>query len=293
MRVKAEDVLKALDSLQAGFDDEVVKASEQDLDQPEGSDLGNPAKEKMSEAAKSKMKKAAKKEKEESEEEGDEEMDEGEDMAMSKKSHAEDREDEEHEGEAHEAAESAEEEKKEHAKMKMKAKKSFANELPEEVQTKIEVSEFLKSLVDHNVDGLKKLADYVAKSDAAQEGRYEDLAGVVEGLAKSQAKIGIVLKAMCEKLNIIENSPANSVKSDMVAKSQKAERTFSSGLESEKGEEPMFKSISNDPVLAKSQISNALCDLVMKGEATDMDVINFESAGFISPELVNKLKGKL
>jgi len=291
MKVKAEDVLKALDSLQAGFDDEVVKASEQDLDQPEGADLGNPAKEKMSDSAKSKKVKKAEK-KEESDEDEDM-MDEGEDLEMSKKSEVESEEEEEHEGEAHEAKESAKEEKEEHMKMKMKAKKSFANELPEEVQTKIEVSEFLKSLVDHNVDGLKKLADYVAKSDAAQESRFEELAGVVEGLAKSQAKIGIVLKAMCEKLNIIENAPANTTKSDMVAKSQKAERTFNSGLEEEKGEEPMFKSISTDPVLAKSQISNALCDLVMKGEATDMDVINFESAGFISPELVNKLKGKL
>jgi hypothetical protein len=259
MKVKTEDVLKALDSLQEGFEEEVVKASEQDLDQPEGADLGNPVKEKMSDEAKS-MKKVKKAEEME-EEEGEEDEEEGEDMEMEKK---------------------------------MKAKKSFAGDLPEEVQTKIEVSEFLKSLVDHNVDGLKKLADYVAKSDAAQETRYSELNEVVEGLAKSQAKIGVVLKAICKKLNIIENSPATAPKSEIVAKSQtNAERTFSSGLETEKGEEPVFKSLSNDPIMAKSQISNALCDLVMKGEATDMDVINFESAGFISPELVNKLKGKL
>jgi hypothetical protein len=261
MKVKTEDVLKALDSLQEGFEQEAIeKSSEQDLDQPEGADLGNPVKEKMSDEAKSakKMKKGELKiEHEAEDEEEDEDEDEGEDMEK-----------------------------------KMKAKKSFS-ELPEEVQTKIEVSEFLKSLVDHNVDGLKKLADFVAKSDNAQETRYNELSEVVEGLAKSQAKIGIVLKAMCEKLNIIENAPAVAPKSETVAKSQVGERTFNSGLEAEKGEEPVFKSLSTDPIMAKSQISNALCDLVMKGEATDMDVINFESAGFISPELVNKLKGKL
>lgn len=290
MKVKAEDVLKALDSLQAGYDDEVVKASEQDLDQPEGADLGNPAKDKMSDEAKSKkgMKKAEPKKEIDEEDEGEE--DEGEELEMSKKSHAESAEMEEHESEEHEEEESEAEEKKEHKKMK--AKKSFA-ELPEEVQTKIEVSDFLKSLVDHNVDGLTKLASYVAKSDSANETRFTELTEVVEGLAKSQAKIGIVLKAMCEKLNIIENSPAQVTKSDIVSKSQKAERSFNSGLETEAGEEPVFKSVSNDPIIAKSQISNALCELVIKGEATDMDVINFESAGFISPELVSKLKGKL
>ena len=276
MKVKTEDVLKALDSLQNGFDSEAIaKASESDLDQPEGADLGNPAKDKMSDEAKSKKTKK-------SEEEEEKEMP----FKMKKADEEEEESEEKEEGEE-------EEDDMEMSKKSKKAKKSFANELPEEVQTKIEVSGFLKSLVDHNVDGLKKLADFVAKSDSAQETRFEELTEVVEGLAKSQAKIGIVLKAMCEKLNIIENSPAQAVKSDMVAKSANAERTFSSGLESEKGEEPVFKSLSNDPSLAKSQISNALCDLVMKGEATDLDVINFESAGFISPELVNKLKGKL
>jgi hypothetical protein len=277
MKVKTEDVLKALDSLQEGFDDEVVKASEDDLDQPEGADLGNPAKDKMSDAAKAKkMKKGELKIEHESE-------DEDEEKPMMKMKKMKKAEEEEEEGE--------EEEEEDMEMSYKKAKKSFG-ELPDEVQTKIEVSEFLKSLVDHNVDGLKKLSEFVAKSDSAHEARFSDLNDVVEGLAKSQAKIGVVLKAICEKLNIIENSPATAPKTEVFAKSNATERAFNSGLE-EKNEEPVFKSLSNDPILAKSQISNALCDLVMKGEASDMDVINFESAGYISPELVNKLKGKL
>jgi len=254
-KVTPEDVMKALDSLQEGFDGETVKkASEQDLDQPEGGDLGNPAKDKMSDAAKGKS--CAK-------------------------------------GEGEEEDEDSLEDKKEDA-FEKKAKKSFA-EVPEEVQTKIEVSDFLKSLVDHNVDGLTKLAGFIAKSDKVQESRYDGICELVEGLAKSQAKIGIVLKAVCEKIGIIENSPAaKAQRSDAVQKSEAAapERLFKSGLETEKETEQVFKGLSGDPMVAKSQLSNALCDLVMKGEAQDMDVINFESAGFIRPELIGKLKGK-
>jgi hypothetical protein len=175
---------------------------------------------------------------------------------------------------------------------KSKTKKS---ELPEEVQTKIEVSDFLKSLVDHNVSGLTRLAEVIAKSDSANDARVNELQDAVESLAKSQANIGIVLKALCEKMGVIENSPARKApKAETFVKSEAvAERQMASGLESEKPEEKMFKSLSENPVIAKSQISNALCDLVMKGQATDMDVINFESAGFISPELVSKLNGKI
>jgi len=247
-KVTTEDVMKALDSLQEGFDGEVKKATEQDLDQPEGGDLGNPAKEKLSDAV---AKKACKK--------GE---DEGADADKKDEDDAE------------------------------KARKSLS-EVPEEVQTKIEVSDFLKSLVDHNVEGLTKLAGFIAKSDKVQEARYDEITTLVENLAKSQAKIGIVLKAVCEKIGIIENSPA-APKAEKVQKSEATapERTFKSGLETEKADEQIFKGLSTDPVVARSQLSNALCDLVMKGEAQDMDVINFESAGFIRPELVGKLKGK-
>ena len=44
---------------------------------------------------------------------------------------------------------------------------------------------------------------------------------------------------------------------------------------------------------AKSQIANAMCDLVRKGEANDLDVIGFESGGYIRPEIVTKLKTAL
>lgn len=241
--VTPEDVLKALNSLQEG-NDEVVKASDSDLDQPEGADLGNPAKDKLSSKAPAPVKKG-----EGEEEEDDEDMDDSMDKS----------------------------------------------ELPEEVQTKIEVSDFLKSLVDHNVEGLNKLAGHIAKSDAANDTRFADVTEAIEGLAKSQAKIGIVLKALCEKMGVIENSPARpAAKAETVAKSEAVvERQMASALESEKGEEKMFKSLSENPAIAKSQISNAICDLVMKGQATDMDVINFESAGFISPELASKLKGTI
>lgn len=269
-KVTEDAVLKALASLDAELGEEVIKASDDDLDQPEGADLGNPAKDKMSAAAKSK----------------DKDKDEGDKPAFMK---AED-EDEDEESEDEPA------EKKPNPFAKGKAvKKSFTEDMPEEIETKIDVSEFLKSLVKHTGETIDSLTEYVVKSDKHHSGRYGELVGQVNEIQKSQAKIGLVLKAICEQIGVVKSAPARSTKSDTVAKSAAAvpERKFNSGLENEAPEEKMFKSLSEDPRIAKSQMSETLCDLVKSGHATDMDVITFESNGFIRPELVGKLKEKL
>lgn len=258
MNVTKEHVEKALSSLEAVLDSEVVsKASEQDLDQPEGADLGNPAKDKMSDAAKAKKKSLGK---------GDLKI--------------------EHEGD--------DEDEEEGEEMEKKAKKSFAEDMPEEIQTKIDVSEFLKSLVDHTGECIDGLKDSVAKSLETQENRYAELAETIEDVVKSQAKIGIVLKAICQRIGVIESAPAHAPKAEtsVVKSAEGAERKFASGLETEQTEK-VFKSLSENPGVAKSQIANALCEMVRKGEATDLDVIGFESGGYIKPELVTKLKTAL
>jgi hypothetical protein len=279
-KITKSDVENALDSL------ELSKASEDDLDQPEGADLGNGAKKKMSDAAKGK--KPAAFMKKEDEEEGEEEeseksMDDS-DMSMSKKSKAK---------KAYEDADHVDEEEthSEHKKSAkaMKAKKSFAQDMPDEVQTKIDVSEFLKSLVDHTGSCIDELAGEVSKSENRIAKSHADLSAAVEDVQKSQAKIGIVLKAICQRIGIIENAPARTQKSEAVAKSGGVDRKFSSGLEGDAEAAPVFKSLSKNPGVAKSQISEALCDMVRKGDATDMDVIGFETNGFIRPDLMPKL----
>jgi len=261
-KVTEDAVLKALASLDAELGEDVVKASDDDLDQPEGADLGNPAKDKMSAAAKSKDSK--------------------EDDKPAFMKGDEDGEEED------------EDEKPNPFEKGKKMKKSFTEDMPEEIETKIDVSEFLKSLVKHTGETIDSLTEYVVKSDKHHSGRYGELVGQVEEIQKSQAKIGLVLKAICEQIGVVKSAPARSTKSETVAKSAPvAERKFNSGLESEAAEEKMFKSLSEDPRIAKSQMSETLCDLVKSGHATDMDVITFESNGFIRPELVGKLKEKL
>lgn len=264
MKITKEDVNNALDSLEKSYDAKVSKASETGLDQPEGADLGNPAKEKMSaEAAKAKKSKGEmpemKKGEEEMEEMGEEEGEEA-PPAFPMKS-------------------------------KKSVKKSFTEDMPEEIQTKIDVSEFLKSLVDHTGECIDDLSKSINATEARLAKSHGDLVGAVEDIQKSQARIGVVLKAICQRIGIIENAPAKAAKADTVAKSTTAapERKFSSGLEGE-SQEPMFKSLSQNPTVAKSQISSALCDLVKKGEAQDVDVIGFETSGFIRPDLMPKLK---
>ena len=254
MNITQEHVEKALASLEEGLG-VVSKASEDDLDQPEGADLGNPAKDKMSDHAKSK--KALKAHVEPDGDEGEEEED--------------------------------EEDEKKGMKMKKMAKKSFSDEMPEEIETKIDVSEFLKSLVGHTGEVIDGLRETVMKSDAAHESQYTELAKGLEDLQQSQAKIGVVLKGICQHIGMIAASPARAPRSDTVAKSAASERSFSSGLAPE-GEESIFKGLSATPHIAKSQISEKLCDLVKKGEAEDLDVISFESSNYLRPDLVSKLK---
>jgi hypothetical protein len=265
-KIVTEDVVsKALADLEAQLQsDDVVKASEDDLDQAEGADLGNPAKDKMSDAAKAKKAKKA--------------MDKG-DLTIE---HEDGDDEDEDDGE--------EMEKKMKAK---KAKKSFSEEMPEEIQTKIDVSEFLKSLVDHTGSTIEGLSQVIAKGEAHNDARYADLAVSVEDIQKSQAKIGIVLKAICEKIGVIAAAPARTAKADTVVKSagapaQRAFEAASAEVVEEKSK--AFGSLSDNPVIAKSQISSALCDLVRKGEAEDLDVIGFESGGYIRPEVATKLK---
>lgn len=264
MKITKNQVEEALSSLEKALaEGDIVKASEDDLDQPEGGEL-DPAQggEKLSDAAKAKKAKKA--------------MSKGE-LKIEHESDDEDEEDEEEdEGEEMEK------------KYKSKAKKSFYEDMPEEIQTKIDVSEFLKSLVSHTGETIDSLSNAVAKSDKRNENRYSELVEAVEDVQKSQAKIGIVLKAICERIGVIESAPARAAKSEMVAKSG-ADRQFSSAL-AEESQEKVFKSLSENPSIAKSQMANALCELVRKGEASDMDVIGFESGGYIRPELVSKLK---
>jgi hypothetical protein len=283
-KITKSDVENALDSFEETHA-KLSKASEDDLDQPEGADLGNPEKKKMSDAAKGKKPNPFMKKEDEEEGEDEEKSMDGEDEEKSKKSmklkskkamdadHVD--EDDSH-GDHHKA-------------MKMKAKKSFAEDMPEEIQTKIDVSEFLKSLVDHTGSCIDELATEVSKSERRIAGRYTELTSAVEDVQKSQAKIGIVLKAICQRIGIIENAPASTRKSEAVAKSGGVDRKFSSGLEGDAEAAPIMKSLSKNPAVAKSQISEVLCDLVRKGEAQDLDVIGFETNGYIRPDLMPKL----
>ncbi len=260
MKVGRNKVLAALDELEKSLEGEtgLSKASGEGLDQPEGDPIDPVQKKnKMSDAAPGPDAK-----KSYGEDEDEEDGESGEEMQMSKKS--------------------------------KKAKKSFAEGMDNEVKAKIEVSEFLKSLVDHTGKSIDGLSAQISKS----MGGVAELAEQVAEIHKSQAKIGVVLKALCEETGVIQKSAANAPKAQTtapIAKSQVAERTFDNPrteTASNEGEK-MFKSLSSDPRIAKSQISDAMCDLVYKGEAKDTDVIGFETSGYISPAIASKLNETL
>lgn len=191
-------------------------------------------------------------------------------------------------------------------KSQVETPEDFNKSLPPAVETKVEVSDFLKSLVDHNAGCMDKLRDCVLKSEMAAEDRMEEVMEAVEEMQKSLGNVGIVLKAICERIGIVENAPANVAKSQTsadqsqpVAKSvTTTDRQFADpngGSEAGQADEGgMFKSLVGKPAsIQKSSIAVAIMDLVKKGEAADTDVINFETYNYITPELDSKLRSVL
>jgi hypothetical protein len=183
---------------------------------------------------------------------------------------------------AHEAGESKAKEASEKKKGDDdESKKSFYDDMPSEVEAKVEVSTFLKSLVDHTAGQINGLRDFVVKSDRAQDARYEDLMDSINGLAKSMGNVGIVLKAVCERIGVIENEP---MQPKAVIKSAAIEKTFVA-MEGAPEGEGLYKSLGNkSPVEVRKGISDAMMELVKKGEMKDTDLINFETFGYVTPE---------
>lgn len=169
------------------------------------------------------------------------------------------------------------------------AEKSFHDDMPAEVEAKVEVSTFLKSLVDYTGSQIDDLRDALVKGDAAQDARFEDIMESVDGLQKSMGNIGIVLKAVCEKIGILESRPAAPKAVTSVA--QTVEKSFV-GMEADaSADDGVYKSLSGKaPIEIRKSISDAMIDLVKKGEMSDTDLINFETFGYVTPEADKKLR---
>lgn len=187
-------------------------------------------------------------------------------------------------------------------KSQVETPEDFNKSLPPAVETKVEVSDFLKSLVDHNAGCMDSLRDSVVKSDMAAEDRMEEVMEAIEGIQKSQGNIGVVLKAICERIGVIENQPAvaKSTRATDAAAGQPVAKSFvdpAAGAEAPVAPEAgqgMFKSlVGKAPQIQKAAIAESICELVKKGEAADTDVINFETYSYITPELDLKLRSVL
>ena len=170
---------------------------------------------------------------------------------------------------------------------------AFRESMPAEIQTKVDVSNFLRSLVDHTAVTVDGLRDALMKSDMANENRIDAVVDAVEGIQKSMGNIGVVLTAICERIGVIENQPAAPARSVVKSGGKATERTFEGGEPAADGG-GFYKSLVGKPAhIAKAMVSEAICDLVKKGQAADLDVINFESTGFVPPELAVKLNSAL
>lgn len=258
-----QEVSKAL----AALEEVLEKASEEDLTNPEGSDLdaGTHAGEKLSEVpnedegasgAAKKTPKSVKKGEKAAEEEEDEEN-----------------------------------EKPDKDEEKMKSLNADT-----EIKQAIEVSDFLKSLHGSLNDTLESMQDVIKSSGAMHATQIKSLEERIDDIQMNQAKLGVVLKAMCEHMGMLGNQAAREAKS--VAKSggaagQPAERKFvdpAQVLEEAANKSAMFPGMSANPIVAKSQLLDAAMELAKSGKIGEVDVINLEANGHMRPEVATLIQ---
>lgn len=135
-------------------------------------------------------------------------------------------------------------------------------------------------------DFLFNFADVVSKSQSASESRIKaeiisalnETAAVDADFQKSLADavvtLGEALSAVTQRLEQVESAPARGVRS--VTGTQAINKGGFNG---------------EGAPLTKSQVADALADMVMKGQASVNDVVSFESnGGVITPELDAKVR---
>lgn len=147
-----------------------------------------------------------------------------------------------------------------------------------ELKSALEVSDFLSEwngAISKALQGSESRTstkvDLVMKSvmelASAQSAYNDNLAKALHGLLS-------VVTQQAQRIEQVESTPARGPKSVQVSQS-------------------MEKSMGSDEQLTKSQVADALCELVMKSEVAPNTVLRFESTGQIDPGTLGKVKAHL
>lgn len=153
--------------------------------------------------------------------------------------------------------------------------KSFADHAAEHeaVSKGFEVSEFLagfaevmhKSLVSMERRITDRVLTAIAKSDT-------DQGEVSKSMAEALASLGEVLSVHAQRIDQLEDAPARAPKSVI----SKSVSTSDVGVEQ----------------MNKSQVVDALVDLMQKGQATQKDILKYDATGELSSELKSRIAGR-
>lgn len=141
----------------------------------------------------------------------------------------------------------------------------------EDVAKGFEVSSFLSAWAAVQDEAQTASEDRISKSIRAAAEEQNTFNGQ---LAKSVAQLAEVLSIQAQRIEQLESSPARGPKSATAV-----EKSFGAGGTAPQGEE-----------LSKSQVSDALTELVQKGDIPALDAIRFDSTGELAPGLAEKVR---
>lgn len=167
--------------------------------------------------------------------------------------------------------EAAEEEAGEKKASKKPIKKGFtekAAEQSDEIAKALEVSDFLKDFASEVGSAMDTMEKSIAKSDE-----------LAKSLVKMQLGVADVLKAFGEELK----AQRASIDALKAAPATERKSVITKGVE-------RFEEEDTTPAkLTPVTIRKSLEGLVIKGEATAMDMVAYESANYLSPALLGKI----
>lgn len=141
----------------------------------------------------------------------------------------------------------------------------------EDVAKGLEVSSFLSGWAEVQDEALRGAERRITKSVSAAA---EEQSAFNGELAKSVAQLAEVLSIQAQRIEQLESTPARGPKS-----AQAVEKSFAAG-----GVEPQGES------LTKSQVANALTEMVQKGELPAVEVVKFDSTGELSADLRERVR---
>jgi hypothetical protein len=163
----------------------------------------------------------------------------------------------------------------------------------EDISKAIEISDFLSALTGEITGYVNGLSDNINKSLGTNDVIMKSFAKSFQAIAQSQqavvqatSNVTNLVKSISDKVDEMNGRMSEMEQTPVVRKSVSNTKVLDRDFQKSIGVEK------TDTVLSKSQKASILTDLILKGEASTMDMLNLESGATLDPSIEAKIQAK-